>query len=69
MTTRVTVDAHAGWPVFVMLKYGEHLGVIVKGVIDPGPWHQQEAPVSRTAEKITGGYLPGHRGCGSCLIC
>lgn len=23
MTTRVTVDAHAGWPVLVVLKYGE----------------------------------------------
>ena len=23
MTTQVTVDAHAGWPVLVTLKYGE----------------------------------------------
>lgn len=23
MTTRITVDAHAGWPVLVILKYGE----------------------------------------------
>lgn len=23
MTTKVTIDAHAGWPVLVTLKYGE----------------------------------------------
>lgn len=23
MTTKVTVDAHAGWPILVILKYGE----------------------------------------------
>ena len=23
MTTRVTIDAHAGWPILVVLKHGE----------------------------------------------
>jgi hypothetical protein len=42
-----------GRAALLVLKHGEDLGMVVEGIVDAGPWHQQRTPGPCAAELNT----------------